>query len=166
MRSAIVLQHTPTEGPERAGALAVEQGFTLDVRHVYRGDPVPADLAAGEVLIVMGGPMGVADVTNASYPFLQKEVDLLKRLVRHDRPVLGICLGAQLLAHAAGAKVYPNVKMAAPHVNPEPNTDDKMRSPRFTLPCCRQWSIVSGTVVASPEGIDLQRHQTRDTDSV
>jgi GMP synthase (glutamine-hydrolysing) len=64
------------------------------------------------VLVVLGGPMGAADVGSAQYPFLAKEVELLQRMVKADRPVLGICLGAQLLAHAAGAKVYPNVRMA------------------------------------------------------
>ena len=104
---AIVLQHTPTEGPERAGELAVEQGMTLDIRHVYRGDAVPADLGAGEVLIVMGGPMGVSDAGDAHFPYLAPELALLEKLVASDRPVLGICLGSQLLARAAGARVYP-----------------------------------------------------------
>jgi GMP synthase (glutamine-hydrolysing) len=62
----------------------------------------------------MGGPMGVSDIDGGKFPFLAKEVSLLKRLVEQDRPVLGICLGAQLLAHAGGARVYPNVKMGPP----------------------------------------------------
>ena len=107
MRSAIVLQHTPTEGPEQVGAIAMDRGMALDVRHVYRGDPVPADLASDEILIVMGGPMGVGDASDARWPFLAQEIALLERLVARDRPVLGICLGAQLLARAAGAAVYP-----------------------------------------------------------
>jgi GMP synthase (glutamine-hydrolysing) len=56
--------------------------------------------------------MGVSDVGNAKYPFLQKELATITRLVQADRPVLGICLGGQLLAHAAGAKV-------SPHATPE-----------------------------------------------
>src|SRR5206468_2052277 len=71
---------------------------------------VPTDLDELRVLIVLGGPMGVADVGSEKYPFLAREVETLQRLVVADRPVLGICLGAQLLAHAAGAKVYPNAK--------------------------------------------------------
>src|SRR3954470_19055908 len=101
-RKAIVLQHTPTEGPERVGALAVERGWTLDVRHLYRGDPLPADLDPGDILIVMGGPMGVGDLGTERYPFLAPEIALLRRMVQRERPVLGICLGAQLLASAAG----------------------------------------------------------------
>src|SRR5882757_681108 len=107
MRSAIVLQHMPTEGPDRAGELAVEQGYTLDVRHVYRGDPVPSELGAGEILIVMGGPMGVSDAGDARFSYLAQELALLEKLIARARPVLGICLGSQLLAHAAGARVYP-----------------------------------------------------------
>ncbi len=77
------------------------------MRHLYRGDEVPTDLESLRVVISLGGPMSVGDVGNDKFPFLAKELDLLKRMVHHDRPVLGICLGAQLLAYAAGAKVYP-----------------------------------------------------------
>jgi GMP synthase (glutamine-hydrolysing) len=109
MKTAIVLQHTPTEGPDRVGELAIEQGMTLDVRHVYRGDPVPADaeMGADHVLIVMGGPMGVSDAGDPRFPYLAPELALLEKLVARDHPVLGICLGSQLLARAAGARVYP-----------------------------------------------------------
>jgi GMP synthase-like glutamine amidotransferase len=107
MKKAIVLQHTPTEGPERLGAIALEQGWTLDVRHVYRGEPVPGDLGSGEILVVMGGPMGVADAGDPRFPFLAPELALLEKLVARERPVLGVCLGSQLLARAAGARVYP-----------------------------------------------------------
>jgi GMP synthase (glutamine-hydrolysing) len=107
-KTAIVLQHTPTEGPERVGVLAVEAGWSLDVRHLYRGDPLPSDLEnEGDVLIVMGGPMGVGDVGDPRFAFLGPEIALLERMVARQRPVLGICLGSQLLASAAGARVYP-----------------------------------------------------------
>jgi len=108
MRRAIVLQHTPTEGAERVGELLAERGLGCDVRHVYRGDPVPAALATDEPLIVMGGPMGVGDAGDPRYPFLAVEIALLRRLVAAQHPVLGICLGAPLLAAGAGAAVYPN----------------------------------------------------------
>lgn len=114
MSQVIILQHVPHEGPGRIVPVFRDFGIPIEVRHLYKGDEVPTDLDAIRMLIVMGGPMGVADLGSEKYPFLAKEVDLLKRMVEADRPVLGICLGAQLLAHAAGAKVYPNVKMAPP----------------------------------------------------
>src|SRR5436305_873967 len=112
MSKAVVLQHVAHEGPGRILPVFRDFGIPVEVRHLYKGDEVPTDLDEVRVLIPLGGPMGVADVGSEKYPFLAKEVDLLKRMVAADRPVLGICLGAQLLAHAAGAKVYPNVKVA------------------------------------------------------
>jgi GMP synthase (glutamine-hydrolysing) len=60
----------------------------------------------------MGGPMGVSDVDGEDFPFLRQEIDLLERRVRADAPTLGICLGAQLLAAAAGARVHQNTRPA------------------------------------------------------
>jgi GMP synthase-like glutamine amidotransferase len=108
IKTAVVLQHAPGEGPERIGALCAERGIGLDIRHLYRGDPVPTDLGAAEMLVVMGGPMGVGDVDDPRYPYLSREIACMAALAARDRPVLGVCLGAQLLAAAAGARVYPN----------------------------------------------------------
>jgi GMP synthase (glutamine-hydrolysing) len=58
----------------------------------------------------MGGPMGVGDVDDPRYPFLAPEIALIREAIARDRPVLGICLGAQLIAAAAGARVYPNTR--------------------------------------------------------
>ena len=107
---AIVLQHTATEGPERVGTALAARGVTLDVRPVFAGAPVPADAQADELVVVMGGPMGVGDAGDPRWPFLSQEIALLRKLVARDAPVLGICLGAQLLAAATGARVYPNVR--------------------------------------------------------
>jgi GMP synthase-like glutamine amidotransferase len=105
VRRAIVLKHAEVEGPARVGELLEDLGFTLDVRSTFRGDPVPASLDVGDVLVVMGGPMGVSDREHPETAYLQKEIDLIRRQIAHDAPVLGICLGAQLLAHAGGADV-------------------------------------------------------------
>jgi GMP synthase (glutamine-hydrolysing) len=120
MSKAVVLQHAPHEGPGRIVPVFRDFGIPVDVRHLYKGDEVPTDLDELRVLIVLGGPMGVADVGNEKYPYLAKEVELLQRLIKRDRPVLAICLGAQLLAHAAGSKVYPNVKMGKPEAPGHP----------------------------------------------
>src|SRR4051794_20767417 len=113
MSKDYILQHVEAEGPGRIVPVLRDFGIPVETRKLFRGDEVPADLDELRALIVLGGPMGVGDVGNAErYPFLAKEIELLKRCVQRDRATLGICLGAQLLAHAAGAKVYPNVKMA------------------------------------------------------
>jgi len=84
----------------------VEHGYQLDVRALYRGDLVPSHLGQDELLVVMGGPMGVADLDNPQLPYLKREVELLRSCIEQDQPVLGVCLGSQLLAHAAGARVH------------------------------------------------------------
>jgi GMP synthase (glutamine-hydrolysing) len=107
MKRALVLLHTPTEGPERVAQLLAERTVVCDLRHLYRGHPVPQDIPPDEPLVVMGGPMGVGDAGDPRYPFLAPEVALLRALVARNHPLLGICLGSQLLAAAAGARVYP-----------------------------------------------------------
>jgi GMP synthase (glutamine-hydrolysing) len=107
---AIVLQHTATEGPERVATALSARGIASEVRALYAGEPVPAGVAAGDLLVVMGGPMGVGDVGDPRWPFLAQEIALLRTLLARDAPVLGICLGSQLLAAAAGARVYPNTR--------------------------------------------------------
>jgi GMP synthase-like glutamine amidotransferase len=108
--SAIVLQHTPTEGPERIATLLAARGVRCQTLPLHEGVPVPDVVGRDQLLVVMGGPMGVADADSPRYPFLAPEIALLRKLLARDAPVLGICLGSQLLAAAAGARVYPNTR--------------------------------------------------------
>jgi GMP synthase (glutamine-hydrolysing) len=105
MTRVLVVQHVPSEGPARIAALAAAAGVTLDVRHPYRGDPVPRtiDAAGARALIVLGGPMGVYEADR--HPHLRDELALLRATVDAAHPVLAICLGSQLLAAALGADV-------------------------------------------------------------
>lgn len=114
MSKAIILQHVPHEGPGRILPVFRDFGIPTEVRHLYRGDDVPTDLSEIRVLVVLGGPMGISDIGKPEYPWLVAEETLVKQMVEKDQPVLGICLGSQMIAHAGGAKVYPNVKMAPP----------------------------------------------------
>ena len=99
----------------------------VDIRHLYRGDEVPAEIGETDFLVVLGGPMGVADIPSGKYPFLEKEVTLLQAMIARDLPTLGICLGAQLIAHAGGAKVYPNVRPGAKPEDPgTPRARDRL----------------------------------------
>jgi GMP synthase (glutamine-hydrolysing) len=118
MSSAVILQHVAHEGPGRIVPIFRDYGIPVQVRALHRGDEVPTDLDEVRVLIVLGGSMSVRDVGSQLYPFLAQEVEVMKRMIAADRPILGICLGAQLLAHAAGAKVYPNTKPGAKPEDP------------------------------------------------
>lgn len=107
MTRAVVLQHAAFEGPAMLARLLVQRGVSLDTRRLDQGDALPESLSANEMLVVMGGPMGIGDLERPECSFLRDELRLLRWCVEHDAPVLGICLGAQLLAFAAGAPVHP-----------------------------------------------------------
>ena len=101
--SWVAIQHVPFEGPGLIAEIASGQGLELRSCHPYRGDPLPGrDEIDG--LVVMGGPMGVFDTAEHSH--LTPEIELIAAMDYAGRPVLGVCLGAQLLAHALGATVY------------------------------------------------------------
>jgi GMP synthase (glutamine-hydrolysing) len=106
-KSALVLTHADFEGPARIADLVARAGYAIEVRSLHRGGAVPSRMDPASLLVVMGGSMGVGDVGRAEFPFLHDEVRLLRQRIEEDAPVLGVCLGAQLLAHAAGARVYP-----------------------------------------------------------
>jgi GMP synthase (glutamine-hydrolysing) len=107
MRSVHVLQHAPLEGPGRIADIARDMGLGIVVHQLFDRDAVPDVIPNGDLLLVTGGSMGVGDIGDSRWPFLAGEVDLLARRLQGDCPVLGICLGAQLMAHACGARVYP-----------------------------------------------------------
>src|SRR3989475_5870258 len=98
MSKVFVLQHVEAEGPGRIVTVFRDFGIPIELRRLYRGDEVPSDLDEIRAMVVLGGPMGVADIGKEQYPFLAAEVETLKRMISRDRAVLGICLGAQLLA--------------------------------------------------------------------
>jgi GMP synthase-like glutamine amidotransferase len=107
MKRAVVLQHAEVEGAGRIADLLSELGYTLSAHTLTRDSGLPKAIADRDLLIVMGGSMGVGDIGHPEFPYLRDEVDLLRQRIALDAPVLGVCLGAQLLAHAAGAAVYP-----------------------------------------------------------
>lgn len=109
MRRAIVIQHVEMEGPGRIAALLEEREVRVELVEVFAGSAVPRAIGPDEVLVVMGGGMGVGDRGDPRYPFLNAEIALLERALADGRGILGVCLGSQLLACAAGARVYPNV---------------------------------------------------------
>jgi GMP synthase-like glutamine amidotransferase len=98
-----VLQHVPFEGPAAIADWAAARKIGVAVRHLYRGDPLP-DLPEFDMLTVMGGPMSANDET--VLPWLAPEIARVGDAIASDKIVLGVCLGAQIIAKALGAKVY------------------------------------------------------------
>lgn len=82
-----------------------EAGFDIAYLDAGTDDLGAVDPLAADLLVVLGGPIGVND--HEAYPVVRQEQELLKLRLGADRPTLGICLGAQLMAAALGAQVYP-----------------------------------------------------------
>lgn len=100
----LVVQHLDIEPPALIGETIRQAGHELDTIRPNDGQPVPDTLAGHDGLIVMGGPMSAND----ALPWINREIALLAHAIQHDAPVLGVCLGAQLLARAAGASIIPS----------------------------------------------------------
>ena len=103
MRMA-VLQHVEFEGPAAVADWAAERGFPLRLFHLYRDTTLPS-LCDFDMLTVMGGPMSAND--EAQLGWLAPEIAVVREAIAADKTVLGICLGAQIIAKALGARVYP-----------------------------------------------------------
>lgn len=99
------LQHVPFEGLGSMEEWFVERRHTLSATHLYSGEQLP-EQNSFDWLVVMGGPMGVAD--EGQHPWLKPEKHFIRTAIDSGKPVLGICLGAQLIADALGAAVTGN----------------------------------------------------------
>jgi GMP synthase (glutamine-hydrolysing) len=106
MKSAIAIRHVGFEDLSAFEAPLRAAGYAIAYRDIGTDDLTAPDIAAADLLVVLGGPIGVYE--DAVYPFLRQEIALLEKRLAQDRPTLGICLGAQLIARAAGARVYPS----------------------------------------------------------
>lgn len=102
-----ILQHLDREGPGLIAACAADRGWPITVIRHDRGEPLPDESDDQTLLVVLGGSMGVGDLADPAFAWLQREAQLMARRLAARRPVLGICLGAQLLAHAAGGGAEP-----------------------------------------------------------
>jgi GMP synthase (glutamine-hydrolysing) len=107
MASLLVVQHISREGPGLLAEIARERGLAVERCRAWAGDPLPRDHPADQLLAVMGGPMGVADLDNPDTPWLAPTLHLIRQRLELNRPILGVCLGAQLLALAAGGDAVP-----------------------------------------------------------
>lgn len=105
MKTALALRHVPFEDLGLLGPLLEQHGYA--VRTLDAGVEPLSNAADPEpdLLVVLGGPIGAYD--EASYPFLTETLALVRQRLARQQPVLGICLGAQIMARALGAPVAP-----------------------------------------------------------
>jgi GMP synthase (glutamine-hydrolysing) len=101
-RKVAVILHQAHSTPGRLGRLLEMQGIDLDIRRPRFGDPLPKTLAEYAGAIIFGGPMSANDEED----WLRSEIDWIEVPLREEKPFLGICLGAQMLARHLGHRVH------------------------------------------------------------
>jgi GMP synthase-like glutamine amidotransferase len=148
----VVLQHVEWEGPGIIAREAEKRGCEVDIRRLDREDALP-DPEHLDGLVVMGGPLGAYEEDR--YPFLHKECELLGAVARFGKPLLGVCLGAQLLAKALGARVFPGhgpeIGFGSIELTPTGREDPLFAGADHSLPVFH-WH---GDTFTLPEGAEL-----------
>lgn len=102
--TALAIRHVPFEDLGSFAPVLRERGFAIAYRDAGLDDLGARDLVDADLLIVLGGPIGVYEAKE--YPFLKDEIALVERRLKLGRPVFGLCLGSQIIAKALGARVY------------------------------------------------------------
>jgi GMP synthase (glutamine-hydrolysing) len=105
---ALVILHLAFEDLGSLRPVLTAAGFFLDIVEASTVDWRALSATAPDLVVVMGGPIGVYE--RAAYPFLDAEVEFVRARLDARRPTIGICLGAQLMAAALGARVYPGTQ--------------------------------------------------------
>lgn len=143
------LQHVPFEGPSGIADWALRRGHSIATTHVYAGDPLPAQ-AAFDWLVIMGGPMSVHD--EADYGWLVPEKRFIGMSIAAGKTLIGVCLGAQLIAESLGARVARNPEKEIGWF-PIELTEDGQSSPVFGfLPSALQVYHWHGETFELPPG--------------
>ena len=100
----LIVLHQETSTPGRVGNALRALGHPLDIRRPRFGDPLPDTLDQHAGAVIFGGPMSANDPDD----YVRREIDWIEIPLREQRPFLGICLGAQMLAKQLGAQVAPH----------------------------------------------------------
>lgn len=99
----LIIKHVECEGAGTIEEFFRKKKFPIRIVELYNGDVLPKDFKDIDAVVSMGGPMNVYE--EDKYPFLKDEDIFLKKVLKEEIPLLGVCLGSQLIAKAAGAKV-------------------------------------------------------------
>jgi GMP synthase-like glutamine amidotransferase len=113
----LIFEHDDLDSSQRLGETLTDHGHKLDVRLLHKGDALPADLDNVDGLISMGGPQDTDE--QDQHAWMPGEIDLIKQAHERGIPVLGVCLGAQLVAVALGGEV---ARMDTPELGMAPVT--------------------------------------------
>lgn len=106
MKTCVAVRHVAFEDLDLLEGVLAERGFALRYWDAPTADPAELDTLDPDLMVVLGGPIGATD--EASFPFLKAELKVVERRLKADRPLLGLCLGAQIMARVLGARVYAN----------------------------------------------------------
>jgi GMP synthase-like glutamine amidotransferase len=98
----LILKNDYNEGPKTIATYLDEMNIHYDIISLHKGESIP-DTSEYETLVIMGGHMSANDL---HIPYIKDEIELAKIFMEQDKKVLGVCLGAQIMAKALGAKVY------------------------------------------------------------
>ncbi|MDA8387844.1 MAG: hypothetical protein M0Z58_04150 [Nitrospiraceae bacterium] len=125
----LILKNTPNEGPGTIEDYLGREDIPFDTVELLKGGDAPAGRDYTHV-VMMGGPMAVYEME--IYPHLEKGARLLEGFLKNGASALGVCLGAQMLAHVLGAKVYagggPEVGWYEVDMTPEGTADEVFRT--------------------------------------
>ncbi|MFT6236210.1 MAG: GMP synthase (glutamine-hydrolyzing) [Lentimonas sp.] len=116
----LCLKHIAFEGPGTLALWALTRGHELEVSAVYQNQPLPGP-ETFDALLVMGGPMNIHE--DALYPWLAKEKSYVRDAIAAGKYVIGVCLGAQLIADALGATVSKGANTEIGWFPIRPSTD-------------------------------------------
>ena len=124
-----VLQHVPFEGIGSMTSWLSAHDARVTYSRFYESAILP-DPAGSDLIIALGGPMSVND--EASFPWLTMEKQFVRDAIQRGLPVIGTCLGAQLIANALGSRVYPNSQKEIGwfEIEATPCADDVFRFPQ------------------------------------
>ncbi|MDZ7831856.1 MAG: type 1 glutamine amidotransferase [Desulfobacterales bacterium] len=125
---AHILQQVPFEGIGSIQSWLTAQNASIHCTRFYES-PILPDITDIDLIIVMGGPMSVNDVS--SFPWLEAEKQFIHEAIRVKKSVVGICLGAQIIASALGARVYPGPQKEIGWFDIEASSDDTTGLFRF-----------------------------------